>query len=108
ALKAAAADLPRQSAEIATLSGQLYTSWDKLLVDMRQHGHTYDQEIRTVTTRLPDATAKAGDTTSDERWVEVPRATYEAQHNDLGMAIEHKPAGKYDSEADHVAQPAGF
>lgn len=108
ALKAAAADLPRQSAEIATLSGQLYTSWDKLLVDMRQHGHTFDQEIRTVTTHLPDATAKAGDTTSDERWVEVPRATYDAQHNDLGMAIEHKPAGKYDSEADHVAQPAGF
>ena len=28
--------------------------------------------------------------------------------NDLGMAIEHKSAGKYDSEAEHVAQPAGF
>jgi hypothetical protein len=28
--------------------------------------------------------------------------------NDLGMAVEHKPAGKYDSEAEHVAQPAGF
>ena len=28
--------------------------------------------------------------------------------NDLGMAVEHKPAGKFDSEADHVAQPAGF
>ncbi len=40
ALKASAADLPRQSAEITTLSGQLYNSWDKLLVDMRQHGHT--------------------------------------------------------------------
>ena len=28
--------------------------------------------------------------------------------NDLGMAIEHKPAGKFDSEAERVAQPAGF
>jgi hypothetical protein len=28
--------------------------------------------------------------------------------NDLGMAIEHKPAGRYDSESEHVAQPAGF
>jgi hypothetical protein len=28
--------------------------------------------------------------------------------NDLGMAVEHKPAGKYDFEADRVAQPAGF
>jgi hypothetical protein len=28
--------------------------------------------------------------------------------NDLGMAIEHKPAGRYDSESERVAQPAGF
>ncbi len=28
--------------------------------------------------------------------------------NDLGMAIEHKGAGKYDSESERVAQPAGF
>ena len=27
---------------------------------------------------------------------------------DLGMAIEHKPAGKYDTESERVAQPAGF
>src|ERR1700689_2137634 len=88
ALKAAAADLPRQSNEIATLTGQLYTSWDKLLVDMRQHGHTDEQEIRTVTTPLPDATAKPGATTSDDRWVEVSRSAYQAMRNDLGMAIE--------------------
>ena len=24
------------------------------------------------------------------------------------MAIEHKPAGKYDTESERVAQPAGF
>jgi hypothetical protein len=40
--------------------------------------------------------------------VSVSQTTYEAMHNDLGMAIEQKPAGKYDSEYDHVAQPAGF
>jgi len=108
ALKATAADLPRQATAITTLAGQLYNSWDKLLVDMRQHGRTDEQEIRTVTTHLPDAAAKSGATTSDERWVEVSPATYQALRNDLGMAIEHKPAGKYDSEADHIAQPAGF
>jgi hypothetical protein len=108
ALKAAAADLPRQTTQITALTGQLYNSWDKLLVDMRRRGNTYDQEIRTVTTHLPDAAAKSGDTTSEERWVEVSPATYQAMRNDLGMAIEHKPAGKYDSEADRVAQPAGF
>lgn len=108
ALKTTAADLPRESAAIATLSGQLYNSWDKLLVDMRQQKHIDEQDIRTVTTHLPDAAAKSGTTTSDERWIEVSPATYQALRNDLGMAIEHKPAGKYDSEADHVAQPAGF
>jgi hypothetical protein len=108
ALKAGAAELPRQSTEITTLAGQLYNSWDKLLVDMRQHGHTDEQELRTITTHLPDATAKSGTTNSEERWVEVSPAIYQAQKNDLGMAIEHKPAGKYDSEADRVAQPAGF
>jgi hypothetical protein len=112
ALHAAAADLPQKSASLTALSGQLYTSWDKLLVDMEERGHgkskTYDQEIRTVTTRVPDAASKAGTTTSDDRWIDVPKPTYEAMRNDLGMAIEHKGAGKYDSESERVAQPAGF
>jgi len=111
-LKTAAADLTAKSAEIRTLSSQLYTSWDKLLVDMEVRGHfsgkTYDQKIRTVTTRYPDAAARNGSTTSDEKWVDVAQSTYDAEKNDLGMAIEHKSAGKYDSEAERVAQPAGF
>ena len=108
ALHTAAATLPRTVDEIKSLSGQLYTSWDKLLVDMRDHRGDYEQEIRTVTTRFPDAAAKTGETTSKDDWVKVPQATYRAEQNDLGMAIQHKPEGLYDSEADHVAQPAGF
>ena len=111
-LKATAADLAAKSAEIKALSGQLYDSWDKLLVDMEVRGHfggkTWDQKIRTVRTHYPDARGANGQTTSDDQWVDVPQATYEADKNDLGMAIEHKPAGKYDSEAERVAQPAGF
>jgi hypothetical protein len=61
-----------------------------------------------VRTHLTDVAAKTGVTTSEEKWVGVPRTTYEAMRNDLGMAIEHKPAGRYDSESEHVAQPAGF
>jgi hypothetical protein len=111
-LQTAAAELPKKADELKTLSSQLYTSWDKLLVDMQARGdgnaREYDQKIRTVRTRLADASAKTGDVTSDEQWTIVPRTTYDAMRNDLGMAIEHKPAGKYDSEADHVAQPAGM
>ncbi len=94
------------------LSGQLYNNWDKMLVDMETRGigsdKSYDQKIRTVTTHVPDAAAKNGETASDEKWVEVPKSTFDAQKNDLGMVLEHKPAGLYDYEAEHTPQPAGF
>jgi hypothetical protein len=111
-LKAAAADLPKKTTEIQTLTSQLYDSWDKVLVDMETRGHgndrSYDQKIRTVRTHLADATAKNGTTTSDEQWVQVSQGSYKAMQGDLGMAIEHKPAGKYDFEAERTPQPAGF
>ena len=95
--------LPKKAGELKTLSSQLYTSWDKMLVDMQARGdgnaREYDQQIRTVRTHLADAAAKTGDVTSDEQWNIVPKATYDAMQNNLGMAVEHKPAGKYDFEA---------
>jgi hypothetical protein len=107
-----AADQARQAGELQSLTGQLYTSWDKLLVDMQARGEgnarEYDQKIRTVRTHITNAAAKTGDTQSDEQWVIVMRPTYDAMRGDLGMAIEHKSAGLYDSEAEHVAQPAGM
>lgn len=100
--------LSAKSVELTALTGQLYNSWDKVLVDMQVRGGAYDQKIRTIATHLTDVAAKTGTTSSNEQWFEVPKSTYDAERNDLGMAIEHKPAGKYDSEADRVAQPAGF
>ena len=112
ALHHAAAELPQQAEEVRSLDGQLYYSWDKILVDMEERGtgsaRHYDQQVRTVKTHVEDAAAKAGTSTSDEAWVDVSPATYDAMRNDLGMAVEHKPAGKFDSEAERVAQPAGF
>jgi hypothetical protein len=108
ALHAAAASLPQTADGTKALAGQLYNSWDKLLVDMRSHGGRYEQELRTVTTHYPDASAKTGESTSDERWVTVGQSTYRAMQNDLGMAVEHKNPGQYDSEAERTAQPAGF
>ena len=112
ALHTAAADLPQKSTSLTALSAQLYTSWDKILADMEERGRgnskTYRQEIRTVTTQVADAASKGGATTSDERWVVVQPGTYQSMRNDLGMAIEHKAAGKYDVEEERVAQPAGF
>ena len=111
-LKTGAADLPRQAAELKTLSAQLYQSWDKVLVDMETRGtgnsREYDQKIKTVRTTVSDATGKSGTAASDEKWVDVSKAQYQAMEKDLGMAIEHKPAGKYDTESERIAQPAGF
>ena len=111
-LKAAADSLPKKAAELQALSGQLYDVWDKILVDMQTRGsgasRDYQQKIRTVRTRLPNATAKNGTTTADEQWASVPQATFNAMRNNLGMAVEHKSAGKYDFESEHVAEPAGF
>ena len=72
------------------------------------NARAYDQKIKTVRTTVADATGKAGATTSDEKWVDVSKAQYQAMEKNLGMAIEHKPAGKYDTESERVAQPAGF
>ena len=111
-LKTGAADLPKQTEQLKTLSAQLYQSWDKVLVDMETRGsgnsREYDQKIKTVRTTVAAATGKSGTATSDEKWVDVSRAQYQAMEKDLGMAVEHKPAGKYDTESERVAQPAGF
>ena len=107
-LRTAAADLPKQSADLQALSSQLYNAWDKILVDMETRGSEYQQKIRTVNTHFADANSKQGDISSDEKWVPVSQAVYDADKQDLGMAIEHKAAGKYDVEAERTAQPAGF
>ena len=107
-----ATELPNKTAELTALSGQLYNSWDKLLVDMETRGSgsrkTYDQDIRTVTTHYQDASEKNGQTVSTDGWVQVSPATFNAQKNDLGMVLEHKPAGAYDFEAERTPQPPGF
>jgi hypothetical protein len=100
-LHTAAAELPAKAAELKSLTGQLYTSWDKLLVDMRSRGGRWEQQLRTVSTR-------DGKTTSDDNWVQVSKAQYQAMERNLGMAVEHKGPGKFDSESERVAQPAGF
>ena len=111
-LHQASLDVPAKSKELQDLTGQLYDSWDKILVDLevRRSGESryYDEKIRTVRTHLTDVAAKQAETTNDEQWVDVSKAQYESVENNLGMAIEHKPAGKYDAEAERVAQPAGF
>jgi len=100
ALHTAAGALPAKSAELKELAGQLYVSWDRILVDLERSGR--QERLRTVRTGLK------GDVTTNDQWVAVTRAEFQAAEKNLGMAVEHKPAGKYDFEAEKTAQPAGF
>ncbi len=105
-LHADAAALPQKGSELQGLTAQLNRSWDKILVDMETRGSgsnkSYNQKIRTVT--VP----KDGQAASEEKWVEVSQSKFDAMKSDLGMAVEHKPLGKFDMEAERTSQPAGF
>lgn len=107
-----AVELPKKVDELRAQSGQLYDAWDKILADLdvsRQGPETvYREKLKTVKTHFTDVAAKKTEVTSDEKWVDVPESSYHAVENDLGMAIAHKDAGTFDSEAQNVPQPAGF
>jgi len=107
-LQNSAAALPRQGDELKSLDAQLYNAWDKVLVDMEVRDGQPQQKLRTVQTHFADSSAKSGEISSDEKWVDVSQGAFDAGKNNLGMAIAHKAAGKYDVEAERVAQPAGF
>jgi len=108
----AATSLPVRTAALQSLNGQLYTSWDKILVDLQDRksggSRDYEEKVRLVKTQLLDATGKKGETSSGESWVEVTRAVYQTNERNIGMSIAHKGPGKYDTEADELPQPAGF
>ena len=90
-----------------TLAGQLYTSWDKLLADV-ERDDGYREKLRIVRTRYPDATLTHGETSNEEQWRTIDSAEYRDAERKVGMAIEHKSAGKYDNESERTAQPAAY
>src|SRR5205807_7659062 len=71
-------------------------------------GDGYREKVRVVRTRFPDGTLAGGQTTTDEKWEPVDSARFREAKRSVGMAIEHKPAGHYDSESEHVAQPPAY
>ena len=110
ALADASAGLDRNGEELRNLSGQLYESWDKILEDLEvsDGDRTYREKVKTVRTKFLDVPTKKTETTTDVKWVDVSPAVYRAAEDNLGMAIAHKDAGLFDSEAQTVPQPAGY
>lgn len=105
-------NVARGANELTAQCGQLYDAWDKVLTDL-ETSHSgldtvYSEKIKTVRTHFVDVAAKKTEVSSDDRWVDVSPSSYRAVENDLGMAISHKDAGLFDSEATSTPQPAGF
>jgi len=96
-----ASHLDTQADDLRSKAGQLYNAWDKILEDLDNEHGDYRERVKIVQTRGSNVSTAA-------KWEDISPAEYRAVENDLGMAIAHKDLGLYDSEAQHVAQPAGF
>jgi hypothetical protein len=107
-LDAIGKDLKQGAASLNDLAGQLYTSWDKVLVDAGKDRGSYREKFRIVRTKFPDATLANGQTSSEEKWQSVDHAQYREAERIVGMTVERKPAGKYDSEAERAVQPPEY
>jgi hypothetical protein len=98
--------------ELAGLCGQLYDGWDKILTDLDESHYggdsIYRERLKIVRVHYTDVAAKKTETHSEEHWTSVPEASFHAVEKDIGMAIAHKDAGHFDSEAQTVPQPPGY
>jgi len=92
---------------VNALAGQLYVSWDKVLLDLDDKNGKREQ-VRTVRTTYPDATLQNGQVSQEEKWENVHDARFRELERNVGMVIERKAAGRYDSEAERNAQAPGY
>ena len=110
-LQADGLQLARLDSQLGQRVGQLYLSWDRILVDMEiREGETLTlhHKYKTVTVQIQDPQKKQGAHSEREAWVPVSKATFDALEGKLGMSVARKPAGKYEEEAEVLAQPAGY
>lgn len=97
----------RESRDLASMTNQLYTSWDNILDDLDKENGGYRERVKHVLTTVPAPTEK-GVTTSTETWASISPEQWRGLENNIGMTVAHKPLGRFDSEADNTPQPAGF
>lgn len=107
AIDTASRQLKESAASVDQLAAQLYTSWDKMLVDADDN-HGAREKVKFVRTKYPDSTLMNGQVSTEEKWTEVDSAALRNAEKSVGMVVERKPAGKYDSEAEHVVQPPAY
>ncbi|MEM7754347.1 MAG: hypothetical protein AAF297_01785 [Planctomycetota bacterium] len=102
------------SDRLLALIDELYFSWDRVLADMGLNegsdvtfSHTY-RTVYVPATLAEDGSSDGREPRTENETVTVTKAEYDAMKNNLGMAVSHKPAGKYDHEAERMVQPPGY
>ena len=90
---------------VNTLASQLYDSWDKLLMEVDDDNR---QHVRLVRTHFADASLTNGTVTKEEKVEPLDSNVAKQRDRNAGLVIERKPAGKYDSEAEHTAQAPAY
>lgn len=97
--------------QLPTLIDQLDWSWDKILTDMDiREGTdvTFHHKFKIIKTHATASEDSPAEQKITEQWQMVSKSTFESMKKNQGMAVEHKPAGKYDHEAERVTQPPGY
>jgi hypothetical protein len=89
------------------LAGQLYVDRNKMLLDLDDDSG-FRQRVRVVETKFPDATLQSGQTNQQERWETIDESRFRGLSDNVGMVVERKPAGKFDSEAERTAQAPAY
>jgi hypothetical protein len=92
---------------VNALAGQLYVNSERLLLDLDDENGKRER-VRIVRTTYPDATLQNGQVSQEEKWENVHDARFRELERNVGMVIERKPAGRYDSEAERNAQAPGY
>ncbi len=93
------------------LVAQLYDSRDVILEHLdapRSNDLTCRANVKVVSTHFTDVEDHKSTTDTAQKTEELPESKCESLQNDVGMEIEHKPAGAYETEAQLVPQPPGF
>jgi hypothetical protein len=93
--------------DLDALRGQLYTSWDDILEDLDKSHGQFREQIKHVVTTV-SAPGDKGSTSSQTLEKEIPEHKWRSLEDNIGMAVAHKPLGKFDSEADLTPEPPGF
>jgi len=93
------------------LVSQLYEGRDVILEKLDRPNTsdlTCGAKLKVITTKFLDVQSKKTDVQTKEKNESLPESRCDALKNDVGMEIEHKPAGAYETEASLVPQPPGF